>query len=750
MSCTLRNWIVLIYLSAAILGCNENSNSLHSGSTDDSGLSDGNITSNDNDRGIIGDASQKITIIPLAPQITVETGKPIPTVQFSAMLGSTLVTAKWSLDQGELGNISSTGLFTPASTIAGQAKVTAVVGSLTHTTTVTVLLKMTQNGATENNGNPGPGGFGGVGGEGLGPATPASTIFILDGSPTSAPTLTMIYPYNNTVWPLGILAPLLQWTPPPEGQGDAVKIELSSSRFEYTGYFGRPVTLDTHATFVRHPIPQDVWKAATRSAAGNTLTIRLTIASQGKAYGPLTATWTISKGSLKGTVYYQSYGTNLAKNYSGAIGGDGKFGGATLAIKGDSTDPILVAGKDGSKSECRVCHSVSLDGSRMIVQHGESYKKSSSYDLLHEYLETAYPSSTDGKLGWIGMTPDGKLGLGNAAPIPGTANTDNTALYDMNSGEIVDSPGLSSLVTKAGFPMFSPDGKRVAFNFYAGSGDSAIGSGDSKKLVMMDFDPTNHTFSNPKLLYDGNSTNIRPGWPTFWPTGNALVFQREVAINTLKEFFGTRNGGQGDLWWVDLATGTAYPLNLLNGKGSNGLYLPAGPNNHDDDSTLNYEPTISPIASGGYAWIVFMSRRLYGNVATIDPWWSDPREHDLTQTPTPKKLWVAALDLDPKPGTDPSHPPFYLPAQELMAGNSRGFWVLDPCKPDGQTCTTGDECCGGYCIQRGEDGTQVCGATPILCALEFDRCEKSTDCCDYPTFTCINNRCTRQSSSPDD
>lgn len=64
--------------------------------------------------------------------------------------------------------------------------------------------------------------------------------------------------------------------------------------------------------------------------------------------------------------------------------------------------------------------------------------------------------------------------------------------------------------------------------------------------------------------------------------------------------------------------------------------------------------------------------------------WSDPRDHDLTVTPTIQELWVVALDLTPKAGQDPSHPAFYLPIQELLAGNNRGFGVADPCKADGQ------------------------------------------------------------------
>ena len=106
---------------------------------------------------------------------------------------------------------------------------------------------------------------------------------------------------------------------------------------------------------------------------------------------------------------------------------------------------------------------------------------------------------------------------------------------------------------------------------------------------------------------------------------------------------------------------------------------------------------MNPIASGGYAWVVFTSRRMYGNVAQIGPWVSDPRHYPWQDQITDKKLWVAAVDLNGKPGTDPSHPAFYLPAQELHAGNARGYWTVEPCRGDGQGCMTGDQCCAGFC-----------------------------------------------------
>ena len=204
----------------------------------------------------------------------------------------------------------------------------------------------------------------------------------------------------------------------------------------------------------------------------------------------------------------------------------------------------------------------------------------------------------------------------------------------------------------------------------------------------------NQTFSGVTTLASPASGQ-RIGYPAFLPDDSGLLFETETRTSTSDSVMVTRNGARSELWWVN-STGTAMPTALanLNGKG----YLPLGPNNHGagttsdpqdsysesglDDTTLDYEPTVLPVAAGGYAWVVFTSRRMYGSELQSTPWLSWPPDYDTTSLAqaTVKKLWVAAIDLNAPAGTDPSHPAFYLPAQELLAGNSRGFWVLDPCK----------------------------------------------------------------------
>jgi hypothetical protein len=675
-----------------------------------------------------------LAIAPTDPVVDVTSGTPTPTVAFKATYGGVTIAPSWSIDRGEIGTIDvSSGVFTPGGKIGGRATVSATYAGKTATTSVTVKLHVVQNGdPTGGGGGGGAGGWGGVGGEGTGKPVDATVKLVLDGTPVADVGLKFLYPYDKTVWPRGVLSPLLQWQPGAKSY-DAVYIHITETSYEYKGYFTKTAT-----PFVHHPIPQDVWKTLAYSNGGEDVKVELAFAAGGTTIGPLTETWKIAPGTLKGTVYYNSYGTNLAHNYCCTAKG-AKFGGATLAIKGTSTDPTLVAGNDTS---CRVCHSVAANGSLLITQQGEDYNHSSKYDLK-TLVETPM-APADGRFAYPAIYPDGSmLFSGNGGPLG--AGSVPSGLFAIPAGTAITATGIPSGLG-ARLPAFSPDGKHVAFNFGAGTG------ADGNSLAVLDFDKAASAFSGLRKLY--TPTAGMAIWPSFLPSNDGVVFELET-VNNGRDFGGTRStcdssstcsdsGTRAELWWADLKTGTAKRLDNLNGLG-----LPVGAAGHDKDETLNYEPTVNPIASGGYAWVVFTSRRMYGNVATINPYWSDPRFHDISVTPTTKKLWVAAIDLSAPPGTDPSHPAFYLPAQELLAGNSRGYWVVDPCHTDGTSCETGDECCGGFCHPNpGDAGGYTCSSEVPKCAAEFEKCTTDADCCGVALgIKCIGGRCTRKGPS---
>jgi hypothetical protein len=325
--------------------------------------------------------------------------------------------------------------------------------------------------------------------------------------------------------------------------------------------------------------------------------------------------------------------------------------------------------------------------------------------------------------------------------------------------------GLTTAVTNLGQPAFSPDGKMIVFNPLGGPAPLKL----QQSLYVMSFAKATSAFSGLTLVADDSAqpATTRPGWPAFFPDSKSVVYHRQSGASGCDgNALVTRSGSRAQIYWTDLTgPGSVTALDQLNGKG----YLPklaaasavacsdacgkvtspaVGTLNadHSDDVNVNFEPTVAPVAEGGYAWVVFTSRRMYGSVATIGSFCSDPRGVDLVTNITPKKLWVAAIDLNQAPGTDASHPAFYLPAQELLAGNARGFWTLDPCKMDGASCMSGDQCCNGYCEPNGPMGALVCSSTPPMntCSATGDKCTTAADCCD-PTEICLGGFCSIKS-----
>jgi hypothetical protein len=245
-------------------------------------------------------------------------------------------------------------------------------------------------------------------------------------------------------------------------------------------------------------------------------------------------------------------------------------------------------------------------------------------------------------------------------------------------------------------------------------------------------------------------------WPSFTPDGNGIVYHLGDSFDS-SGF--NLNGGNAEsppqyaeLRLIEL-DGTVKKLNALNGRDATGTsILPYG---EAVDNNMDYEPNMMPLPVGGYYWVVFTSRRAYGNtvapgraittqpfdVPAQDPWGSNAG-------PSPrKKLWVAAIDLSHADAAnlDPSHAAFYLDGQELESANMRGFAALAPCVANGATCESGSDCCGGFCRQSGNDANGApilqCVPAPVnACSNVDEPCVTRSDCCDVADL-CIGGRC---------
>lgn len=684
-------------------------------------------------------------------------------VAFSASYNGAPVAAQWLFDRGELGDVAPTGVFTANGKNVGEGTLTARFGSREGSAKIKVVVTQSQNGALAgaDAGGGGFGGIGGVGGEPLGGPVDPTQAAKLKGAaiaPANAAELGFLYPYDGTLWPRGLLAPLLMWQSTREAE--AVSVKLSQGNFTYEGTFSYSTQPGGSAARKRVRLEDGAWKAATQGNQGDPLKVEVKIlANDGKVYGPITRTWKIAAGVLKGTVYYNSYDSLIT------TGGGAETGGV-IAIKPRSPDPVLAVPSQAGK--CHVCHEVSSDGSTLWAQDDvagsdeKRYARGASYDLTKPgspriVYDGVTVAAQDHKFVWAGPYPDGSFALASARYAREAYLQGNSKLFARSDGSEVVATGLTGVVDSAVTPAFSPDGRKVAFNFWTGNGAAGVTAGAGRSLAVFDFTcgaaagstkcaaAGPRAFSGLREIFRDAATY--PSWPTFLPDGKSVVFNNQLARGQCGDgdtavpnsihncHLTTWFQARAALWIAkDAAVKDARALAKANGVG-----LPTNAD-HPNDAELNYQPTVNPVASGGYYWVVFTSRRMYGNLLTGKPWGATGDGGGPQ-----KKLWVAAVDINAPAGADPSYPAFYLPGQELGAGNSRGFWAIDPCKANGNSCESGDECCNGFCRKDPDGGALVCQDKPpgTQCVQEFEKCSVDADCCD-PKQKCVAGKCSLQ------
>jgi hypothetical protein len=689
-------------------------------------------------------ATASLVITPKDPQLTVP--KPGTTLLFHLSPGGTTswVSASWSLDAPEIGSFDSAGLFTASGLVGGTTTVTARAAGGSATTTLTVKLELTATSGNvssavqkqlEAGGAAPPAVATGPTPDAAAPPDGGEIDAASSDQALAAAGFEWLYPYDGTVFPRGLSEPILQFS---GAAADALYVHITIPSVEYEGFFGS-------GSMGQVDIGASAWQAITSSAtASDSVLVQITKVAGGVVTGPITEHWSIAQGTLKGTVYYNSYDSQL-------FGTAGASNGGILKLKPGSLAAPLVGG--ATRSECTVCHAVSSDGSTLIATHPASddpssgYTAGTTYDLKNN--AAVVWQQPDSELAFGGIYPDGTFlmtngAVGTAENIPGQYGYGaNSRLITTNGGTVIPAAGWDGVISIALSPSFSADGTKIGFTHY--DLDQS-----NHTIAVMDFSVGTHAFSN--LVDIATDPNHFLGWPTFTPDNEWVIFHADTRPD-----LATWVGDDANLVIAHVASKTTANLDVLNGFKNGHAYVPYGV----DDLNHNYEPTMLPVAVGGYYWVVFTSRRNYGNtIEGMDAW-------DLPSgAPSPrKKLWVAALDIDPSghPSTsahDISHPAFYLDGQELTSGNSRGFWALDPCAANGGGCQSGDECCSGFCRAGGvvaDGGTHApdggagandggsgltCVAAATGCSEEYEKCTTSSDCCGAAQgYACINAHC---------
>jgi hypothetical protein len=650
------------------------------------------------------DSTSTLAVTPLTGTITI-TDKKTPVVQtFTATLNGSSVTDRvgWTLDTYAEGDISKSGVFTTTGVVGGKVVVTATIGQQKAVATLTVNVNLAEDVLTDPQ-DPG-----------VSPPNKTALAGAPDPDPGAAqnpPNATKIlYPYDKTVMPRGLTAPLLQFSPgnlPPE---DA-KVTLSSTYFTWQGYIHVK-----NGGVPQFSIPQDIWDGALGSSGGQKLQIDVTKAAAGKAYGPATTSIIVAPASLKGAVYYMTYEAPTG----------------LYSVRPGVKQPakLLIPG-------CVVCHSVSANGTRLATgaDQAQFAAQSGIYNVDSNGSAAQLTGSPPGLGGdsrgisFATFTPDGKYVLRSQKDFWGGLNQQAWRIDDAKKALVpAKVVGLGAAVS-ALVPAISIDSKHYAFT--NGPGEPVPFGTPSRSVSLMDLnvDPAADTltFSNRQVLVDNGAKGSVTKFVNFLPDPNFVILQEGEGYQSSFDYMlptwdaaSTFTGSTGRLYMIKTATKEHIELATLN----------AG--NAAIDRQRNYEPFPLPVTAGGYFWIVFTSIREYGNT--------------YQGTKVRKQLWVAAISTNPGPSEDPSHPPFYLPNQSATR-NERGFWALEPCKGSGTSCDTGDECCGGFC--RPGDASdpkspKICQSpTSGECSQLSEKCGSDMDCCDTQAGArCVGGFCT--------
>ncbi len=528
----------------------------------------------------------------------------------------------------------------------------------------------------------------------IGQGVSLTAVNALDNASAQDPKLsTLLYPYDATVFPLGLSAPLTMWDAP--SASDTYKVHYEENGYVYDGYF-----LATLPEQWR--VDQTIWDHLTASNLGDPLALALARYDGSNAWQSAHESFTIVPASLRGAIYYWT------------TSGTGHM---SRIRPGTGAQPEVL-----SSGLCMGCHAVSADGSTLVATVDDL----PSTDGLPMTKKRAWesfdlPDATERKTatlfgGNLAVTPDGKYTVfGNQ-----TLHIADTSVGTEITGTGLETVKLDASMKGLMTPVFSPDGKHFAA---IEGGAIQTGSGTwyhdltGGKLVMLDFNESTIAFSNLTSLAPVSyfpSAERSLAYPTFTPDSQYLAFH-----------VGDYTTGCNQNGCVD-ATTQVGEVWIQNVNGNNPIKLQAMDSPpKTSDGNLSFEPTFNPVQRGNYDWVVFTSERDWGNRITG------------TANNGKKRLWVAAIDPATN-GPDPSHPAFFLEGQEEDTTNMRGFWALAACIPTkgGGACQAGFECCSGFC------DTGVCVDTnTFACKQLGDTCTTASDCCNDDKVSCLGDVC---------
>ncbi len=500
-------------------------------------------------------------ISPLDPILLVDNGV-VPTQDFVATLNGQEVSGAttWIYDRPDIG-VMGGATFTPTALVAGEGTLKATYAGHEATTKITVSIKKT-----------------------IDPIGVTQAQIDAFANPTLGPDgMSMVYPFDGTVFPLGVLAPDVQWNG--GAAGNVYRLHLKEKFYEYTAYFAAPPSP------AHYLMAEADWKSVEDSGDGaqsDPLAMELQRMSNGQAYEPKTQTWHVAQGRLRGSVYYWELPDACG-------GGNGRI--LRIAPDAAQVDPFF------SPGVCWGCHTVSRDGKTLAAEFNDGNGPLYTLDLAANPVGygTIKPGFTAGNFIFSAFNEKGDklLASDNTAFNPASAPL---KIVDVVTRQTLNQNAMGS---GCGEPAWSPDGAKIAAICNLGGGGWTFDA-TSGALKVADVAPDGFTVSGVTTIVPQAGAQGRPAYPSFSPGSEWIAYGRPTQ--------GSRSTANGDLWIV-----------APDGSGVKQLATASSGNK-------SFNPVFAPLRAGGYFWIAYISRRDYGNQLV---------------NANRQQIWVTAIDDPP-------------------------------------------------------------------------------------------------------
>jgi hypothetical protein len=501
-----------------------------------------------------------LQIVPNAQSITVtDLGPPFvsnpASLQFNAQLTPVgcspgYTNATWALSNDDVAIIDGTGSFSVYSAVAVPVQVKAYAGSWSGTGTATVTVNINKTNQA-----------------------PAGTAASFNGAGSGVDTLTVLYPYADTVFPRAVKAPVLQW----DNAGTAAQAVKISLRYPSSG--AATFTWSTIIAESAPPsatIPQNVWTALDQTAKGQEAIFAIQRLVGGSLKPEVTRKIRFSTAPLRGQIYYTEYGRSASSPLpSPAVGGSCSFALSNTYIR--SLDPTGTSAPVNpfatiAPGGCPVCHSVSANG-KMFVTSDRGWgagggvsriNNDGTFTQIADSPQPPKPGVDSRGFSFAALTPDGTYLL-QGSNLWGNTNASgsagSTGRLSGGNGEGLQGDYFSN-ATLTGSAIVTRVDPTINFDWAAGSPDPLLPVDNYSVRWTGKVQPyTSETYTFESETDDGvrvwvNNQLLIDKWmnqaPTKWSGSIALVAGTKYDIKI--EYYASTGTATAKLRWSSPTT----------------------------------------------------------------------------------------------------------------------------------------------------------------------------------------------------